>query len=88
MAPKHAKMQISTCLFQQIFTAYRLSNIHSGRGRPDLVLSLLENQWKLKEKHDQNFSMEGNPSLNNKWHQKKEINPKEHDYETLNQGSE
>ena len=28
-----------------------------------LILSLLESQWKLRQQHNQNFSMEGKPLL-------------------------
>ena len=40
-------------------------------------LSLMERQWKLRQQHDQNFSMEGKPLQNKYQRQMKEINPKE-----------
>ena len=33
-------------------------------------LSLLENQWKLRQQHDQNFPMEGKPLQDKYYHQK------------------
>ena len=41
-----------------------------------IVLSLLKSQWKIRQQHDQNFPMEGNPVQNKYQCQKKEINPK------------
>ena len=45
------------------------------------VVNILESQWKLRQQHDQNFPMEGKPMQNKYQRQKKEINPKEQDYE-------
>ena len=50
------------------------------------VVDLMEDQWKLGQQHDQNFRMEGKPLLNKYW--KKEVNPKEQDYENHNLGFE
>ena len=41
------------------------------------ILSLMESQWKLRQLHDQNFSIEENLLYHKYLHQKKEINPKE-----------
>ena len=35
---------------------------HDGTGHP--ISSLLESQWKMRQQHDQNFSMEGKPFYN------------------------
>ena len=37
------------------------------------VVNLMENQWKLKQKRDHNFPMEGKPLYNKYQHQKKQI---------------
>ena len=42
-----------------------------------LVLSSLENQWKLRKQHDQNFPMEEKLLQSKYLHQKIEINPKQ-----------
>ena len=44
-------------------------NQHENSHKPcdemgNLVLSLLESQWKLRQQHDQNFPMEGKPLQN------------------------
>ena len=41
-------------------------NSHNLCGETGLLLvKLNESQWKLRQKHDQNFSMEGNPLQKN-----------------------
>ena len=53
-----------------------------------LVVNLIERQWKVRQKHGQNFRMEGKPLYNKYQYQKKKINPKEQDYENQSPGSE
>ena len=53
-------------------------NQHENSHKPcnemgNLVLNLLESQWKLRQQHDQNSPMEGKPLQN----VPEEINPKE-----------
>ena len=43
--------------------------LYSERGHP--VLSLTASQWKLRQKHDQNFQKEGKPLQNKYQHQHK-----------------
>ena len=45
----------------------------------DLVVNMMKSQWKLRQKHDQNFRMEGKPLWNKYQCQKKERNPEEPD---------
>ena len=52
------------------------------------VVNLMENQWKLRQQHDQNFPMEGKPLQNKYYRQKKEVNPKKRDYENHSLGTE
>ena len=47
----------------------------------DPVVNLMESQQKLRQQHDQNFPMEGKPLWKRYQRQKKEISPKEQDYE-------
>ena len=54
----------------------------------DPVVNMMESQWKLRQKQDQNFPMEGKPLWNKYQRQKKERNPKEKDCEGSNMGSE
>ena len=44
-----------------------------------VVQSLMESQWKLREKHDQYFPMDGKPLQNKYQGGKKERNPQEQD---------
>ena len=52
------------------------------------VVNLMEIQWKLRQQNDQNFPMEGKQLQNKYQRQKKELNPKEQDYENHSLGSE
>ena len=52
------------------------------------VLGFTEIQWKLRQKHDQNFPREGKPLQNKYQRQKIEVNPKVQDCERHSQGSE
>ena len=46
-----------------------------------LIVKLMENQWKVRQQHDQNSPLQGKPLQNKCLHHKKEINPKEQDYD-------
>ena len=52
------------------------------------IVNQLESQWKRRQQHDQNFLMEGKPLRNKYWRQKKEIDPKEQEYENHSLRSE
>ena len=66
---------------------YQHENSHKQcdeTGHP--VVNMMEGQWKLRQQHDQNFQMEERPLSNKYYCQKKEINPKEQDYENYSLG--
>ena len=52
------------------------------------VLGLLQSHWKLRQQHDQNFSMEGKVIVRQTLLSEEKINPKEQDCESHCQRSE
>ena len=52
------------------------------------IVNLMESQWKLRQQYDQNFPMEEKLLQNKYQRPKKEINPKQQDYENHSLESE